>query len=116
MATAPPISTPVALGSLESPAHTGPGPATRVPRMVLHPPVSTQAQGPSALQPEAQALPHPPVGWHQLQQTKVGSQKPWDQLRLPDGWHPFQEHMLCSRGPQGWAAPNSEKAAAPGPL
>ena len=51
-----------------------------------------------------------------LNQTKAGSQKPWDRLHLPDGWHPFQEHMLCSQGRQDWVAANSEKAAAPGPL
>ena len=76
----------------------------------------TQAWGLSAPQPEVQTLVlHQRAGTN-FSKPKAGSQKPWDQLRLPDGWHPFQEHMLCSQGRQDWAAPNSEKEAAPGPL
>lgn len=57
-----------------------------------------------------QALSHPPVGWHQLQQTQGWQSETLGPAPPPDGWHPFQEHMLCSQGHQDWAAPNSERS------
>lgn len=117
MATASPTSRAFALGPSESPAYTGPGPATRVPRMVLQPPVCPHKLGDPQLLSQ-RSKPCPILLWAgtNFSKPKAGSQKPWDQLRLPDGWHPFQEHRLCSQGRQDWAAPNSEKEATLGPL
>lgn len=117
MATASPTSRAFALGPSESPAYTGPGPATRVPRMVLQPPVCPHKPGNPQLCSQ-RSKPCPILLWAgtNFSKPKTGSQKPWDQLCLPDGWHPFQEHMLCSQGRQDWAAPNSEKEATLGPL
>ena len=85
--------------------------------MVLHPPVYPHKPG----DPQLCSQRSKPCQIHQwagnnFSKPKAGIQKPWDQLSLPNGWHPFQEHMLCSQGLQDWAAPNNDKEAAPGPL
>ena len=85
--------------------------------MVLHPPMCPHKPGDPQLCSQ-RSKPCPIRQWADtnFSKPKAGSQKPWDYLRLPDSWHPFQEHMLCSQGGQDWAAANSEKEVAPGPL